>query len=105
MPLKRWFTTHGLPAWYSWLMVVGLTVVSNLLTLLVVLNLADNAIQNERIARETAATEAQAAGERSRRGLCLVIESQEEVFSDAVTPTGKKAGQAWRVLGEIFRCE
>jgi len=105
MPLRRWFSDHGLPAWYSWLAVVGLTVLSNLLTLVVVLNLSDNAVENERIARETAAAEAQAAAERSRRGLCTVIKTQEEVFSTPSSPTGLKAREAWHDLGNIFRCE
>jgi hypothetical protein len=105
MPLKRWFAAHHLPAWYSWLVVVGLTVLSNLLTLVVVLNLAGNAVENERRTREAAAAESQAAGEHSRRALCTVIQTQEEVFTNPSTPTGTKAADAWRDLGKIFRCE
>jgi hypothetical protein len=105
MPLKRWFIAHGLPAWYSWLTVVVLTVLSNLLTLLVVLNLSSNAVENERRARETAAAEARQSGEVSRRALCTVIKTQEEVFTSPSTPTGLKAADAWRDLGRIFRCE
>ena len=105
MPLKRWFADHGLPPWYSWLVVIGLTLASNLLTLVVVLNLSERAVTNERKAREAAAVESQESSERSRRGLCLVIQSQENVFTEASTPVGRKAADAWHDLGEIFRCE
>jgi hypothetical protein len=105
MPLKRWMTAHGLPAWYSWLAVVGLTVLSNLLTLLVVLNLAGNAVENERAAREESAAQARASGEINRRAFCLVVMTQEEVFQESTTPVGVKAREAWHDLGEIFRCE
>jgi hypothetical protein len=105
MPLKRWFAAHDLPPWYSWLVVIGLTVASNVLTLVVVTSLSNRAVENERSARVAAAEESRAATERSRRGLCLVIESQEGVFSDATTPVGRRAAEAWHDLGEIFRCE
>ena len=105
MPLKRWFTAHGLPPWYSWLVVIGLTLASNLLTLFVVLNLSERGVQNERRAREAAAEEATAAAERSRRGLCTVIKTQEEALAGASTPAGQRAVLAWHDLGEIFRCE
>lgn len=105
MPLKRWFESHGLPPWYSWLVVIGLTLSSNVLTLIIVLQLSGRAVESERAAREAAAAVAASAGEVNRRAFCLVIETQEEVFSDAATPVGRKAGAAWNELGKIFQCE
>lgn len=105
MPLKRWFAAHHMPTWYSWLVVVGLTVVSNVITLTIVLQISDRALRSERAAREQAAEQAHTAGETNRRAFCLVVQTQEEVFQGSQTPVGLKARDAWHELGEIFRCE
>jgi hypothetical protein len=70
-----------------------------------VTSLAQRAVENERAARVAAAEESKAAGERSRRALCTVIKTQESVFTEASTPVGLRAAEAWHDLGTIFKCE
>ena len=104
MPLKRWFREHGHPGWYSWVVVVGLTAASAALSVVVNLNLTQNAIENDRRAQAEADAKAQQLAEVNRRGLCGVFLAQERVFSEAESEVGKAAAKAWHDLAVTYRC-
>jgi hypothetical protein len=103
MPLRRWFTGHGMPGWYSWLVVVGLTVTSMGLALAVNITLTNRAISAERSARLS--NEQQS--EQARRATCLVVIAQDDAFTNPppATPAGRKAAAAWHYLRMTLRCD
>lgn len=51
-PLRGWMTTHGLPAWYSWVVVVLLPVMASMAVLVISLRVNERSIARERAARE-----------------------------------------------------
>lgn len=108
-PLRRWFIGHGMPGWYSWVVVVGLTVVSNVLVLMITLKSADRRVDAERAAREQAQMDAIAAQETARRATCRVVVAQDEAYSDPatppVTPAGRAAAKAWHELRVQLGCD
>lgn len=97
MPLRRWFTAHGLPAWWSWGVLVVLTAGSVGLNTVVSTRTAQRAVDADRTARQTAA-------EQSRGVVCLVVAKQEAVFREGRSEVERNAAQAWHDLGVIFGC-
>jgi len=91
MPLRK------LPGWWSWVVLVLFTAVNIALTITVTSNLSQRAIDADRKARAEASAQ-------SRSIVCLVVTTQENVFSEATSEVGKKAARAWHDLGELFHC-
>jgi hypothetical protein len=104
MPLRRWFREHGHPGWYSWVVVVGLTMASIGLSTVVNVNLTRRAIEADRQAQAEADRKAAAAAEAGRRTLCGVFLAQERVFTEAESDVGKAAAKAWHDLAVTYRC-
>lgn len=99
MPLRQWFTERGHPGWYSWLVVVGTSVTSSVLCLVLTLHATRASVERERQARIQSQTE-------GRRAACALIVAQDDAFSDTrpATPAGVKAARAWRDLRVQFKC-
>lgn len=98
MPLRRWFTAHQMPGWYSWVILFLLTIASIGISVLVNAKLAEKAIRQSQ-------QQAARQGEIVRHAVCLVVQAQEDVFSGSQTPTGEKARAAWHELRELFQCD
>jgi hypothetical protein len=97
MPLRRWFSGHGLPGWYSWIAVVLLTAISVGLNTVISLRVAHSAIENNERQRQ----------ESSRAALaifCTAARAQENVFRESQSEVGRKAAEAWHDLGVTFGC-
>jgi len=92
-----------MPGWYSWLVVVGLTVASMGAALAVNITLTNRAIAAERAAR--LANEQQSA--QARHATCLVVIAQDDAFTNPppATPAGRKAAKAWHYLRTTLRCD
>lgn len=97
MPLRRWFTTHGMPAWWSWVVLVVFTAGNIGLTFTVTNRLSRRAIEADRTARAEAA-------EQSRGVVCGLIVKQEAVFRSFDTENSKVAADAWHDLGITYGC-
>lgn len=104
MPLRRWFTSHDLPGWYSWVVVVGLTVSSIGLSTVVNLNATHHAVESERRAREQAVAERAKASAAALAVFCRMVITQEGVFSEAQSQVGRNAAKAWHDLGVTIGC-
>jgi hypothetical protein len=88
------------PRWYQALVVVGVSLLSVLLSVLVSLRSAERAIDADHRAREVAAAETRAA-------TCLVIVAQSEVYDGAepISEAGRRAEKAWRNLRTLLQCD
>jgi len=111
---------HGLPTWYSWVVLL-MTVVSCLgLSVTVSLVTAHRSVEAERRARlaaqqaadrnQLAAQEVADRNQRSARvAACQLIVAQDDAFSDATskptTSAGQRSALAWHNLRETFRCD
>lgn len=95
MPLRRWFAGHHLPSWYSWVVVVGLSLTTSGLSL---------AISISTIHRNQEAQRHQA--EQGRALTCSLVIAQDNAFSESApaTAAGKKAADAWHRLREQLAC-
>lgn len=101
MPLRRWFTGHGMPGWYSWVVVVGLTMTTSVLSIIICLQIAQRAVRAEQAARIEAA-------EAGRRQICRLAIAQDDAYSEPpgpVTQTGKAAARAWKDTRAYYRCD
>lgn len=100
MPLRAWFTERGHPGWYSWIVVVGTSLASSVLVLVVTLHLARASVERERQARIQ-------ASEEGRRTACVLIVAQDNAFTDSkpATEAGAAAAKAWRQLRVQFKCD
>lgn len=93
MPLRRWMEEHGHPGWYSWVVVVGTSIVSTGLALL----LAFQLVNAERMRRES-----------DRAALCEVIVIQDEAMKSPnrpITPAGKSLSRALSDLRTKYNCD
>ena len=86
-----------LPNWYSWVVLFAFTLGSIGISIVVNINLAERAIAADHKARADAAAQ-------SKSVVCLVVTTQENVFSQSTTDVGVKAAKAWHDLGILFRC-
>jgi len=96
-PLRRWFSRHGMPSWWSWVVLVLFTAGSVGLNTVVSTRTAERAVESDRAAREEAARVSLAV-------VCDVVIKQEAVFSDAQSEVGRSAAKAWHDLGVTYRC-
>lgn len=105
MPLRRWFVDHAMPAWWSWVVVLASLISLTAISILVSVHSADRAVQAERAARVSQAEESRRQTESSLSLVCVVVETQEQVFQNAESPVGQSAAKAWHDLGVLFKCE
>ncbi len=97
MPLRRWLTGHGLPAWWSWVVLVLFTAVSVGLNTMIATRTSQRAIEADRRARTETAQSSLAA-------LCDAVRSQEAVFREAQSEVGQNAARSWHALGVKYGC-
>lgn len=101
-PLRRWFTSHGHPGWYSWVTVVGTSVTSSALAVYLSVSVVSNDLERRQ-------AEQAAQAERGRLAVCRLIIAQDNALDDPSTPpatqAGRKAAMAWHNLREQFRCD
>lgn len=76
MPLRRFMTEHGLPSWYSWLVVVMLPIMASVLVLVVSLRVNERSIERERLARE-----------QTDAALCAVFAPIDDGYRKAPPPS------------------
>jgi len=104
MPLRKWFVQHGLPSWYSWLVVVGTNLLSSALVLVVCLTVTSRADRRT----EEALAQMRAGQEASRAAACTLVISQDEAFNGPgapePSPVGKRSALAWHNLRTVLRC-
>lgn len=95
------------PGWYSWTTLVGAQLLGVALTLMVVLTMADRAVNAERQARLAAQQETARQREQSRRITCALVTAQDDVYQDTppISAAGKKAAEAWHDLRVQFQCD
>ena len=96
MPLRRWMTEHGYPSWYSWVVVLGLNLLTLVLTIVVVLTINQRSIERERAARLA-----------SERALCAVVDIYVRAAQEAPPPTtayGKEIVKSMRDLRAALKC-
>lgn len=95
MPLRRWFAGHGLPSWYSWVVVVLLSITTSGLALIISINTIH---RNQEAQRRQA--------EQGRELTCSLVIAQDDAFTDPapVTAAGKKAAAAWHRLRVQLGC-
>jgi predicted PurR-regulated permease PerM len=108
-PLRRWMSQHGLPTWYSWV-VLMVTVLSCLgLSVMVSLTAAQRSVESERRARLAAQQESERNQRAGWAAACQLIVAQDDAFSDPaaqpVTEAGRKSAAAWHELRKTFRCD
>ncbi len=100
MPLRRWFTEHGMPSWYSWLAVVGTCLSLSAGAMWISIEKAQDAVEGERRARLIAA-------EDSRQASCVLVSAQVAAFRESAPATnaGRNAAKAWEELYIRFDCD
>lgn len=108
-PLRRWMSQHGLPTWYSWVVLFG-TVVSCLgLSVTVSLATAHRSVEAERRARLATQQESQRNQRAAWSAACQLIVAQDNAFHDPasrpVTSAGRASADAWRNLRKTFHCD
>jgi len=81
-PLRSWMTTRGLPAWYSWVVVVMLPVMASMAVLVVSLRVNERSIERERAAREA-----------TDQALCSVFAPLDDQYK--ATPPPTKSGKVF----------
>lgn len=96
MPLRHWFTEHGMPSWYSWLVVIGGCLTTLLVSVAISAQVNQRALERERAQRE-----------QGRASACTVIRRMVQAYEDPppATETGRNAAVAWRDLGRAFQCD
>jgi hypothetical protein len=108
-PLRRWFTEHHMPGWYSWVVVLGTSFMSLALSLLVSLQSAQRAVDAERAARVTQVQEQQRTNAEALRATCAVVIVQDGALNDPASPplsaAGKRAAEAWHNLRLALHCD
>jgi hypothetical protein len=95
-PLRRWMTSHGLPSWYSWAVVIGTSITSSVLVLIVSLNVNQRALERERQQR--------LAGQQA---WCGVIVTMDNAWRSAPPPTatGRQMAKGIAALRRQYRCD
>lgn len=95
MPFRRWFANHGLPSWYSWVVVVLLSITTSGASLAISIN---------SIHRQQEAQRRQS--EQGRAMTCTLVVAQDDAFADPppATPAGRKAAAAWHRLRQQLQC-
>lgn len=95
MPLRRWFAGHGLPSWYSWVVVVLLSITTSAASLIISINTIH---RNQEAQRRQS--------QQGRAMTCQLIIAQDNAFSETTpaTAAGRKAAQAWHSLREQLGC-
>jgi type II secretory pathway pseudopilin PulG len=79
-------TTRGLPAWYSWVVVVLLPIMASVGTLVISLRINTQSLERERVAREQAQQQTDAA-------LCAVFAPIDDGYR--ATPPATDSGKAF----------
>lgn len=98
-------TDHGHPGWYSWLVVIGGSIVSMLVAVGISISYGQRQLESERAQNVAAIERERAAREAGRAATCLVIRTMADVYDDPSTETGRKAATAWAALGRTFGCK
>lgn len=95
MPLRRWFAGHHLPSWYSWIVVVGFSLTTSGLALIISINTIH---RNQEAQRRQA--------EQGRELTCSLVVAQDDAFTDPAptSPAGKKVAAAWHRLRTELAC-
>lgn len=96
MPLRRWFAGHGLPSWYSWVVVVLLSITTSAVSLIISINTIH---RNQEAQRQQS--------QQGRAMTCQLVIAQDDAFTDPapVTAAGKKAAAAWHRLRVQLGCD
>jgi len=79
MPLRRWMTTHGLPSWYSWVVVVLMPIMASIAVLTIALRVNERSIDRERTAREQ-------AQQQTDEALCSVFAPIDDGYKNTAPP-------------------
>lgn len=99
-PLRKWFTEHGHPGWYSWMVVVGTSVTSAVLAILLSIHSSQRAVEAEREARLAAVDAERESRLASERALCDVV----SVFLDTnreARPDSKRSAIIAKKMGDL----
>lgn len=91
MPLKRWFVSHSMPGWYSWVVVVLLTSVSMGGALVISLTANQRSIEREQQARAEA-----------EQAICDLVSLYDKVYQQEppTTPTGVSIARGIKQFNE-----
>lgn len=95
MPLQRWFAEHGHPSWYSWVVVLGTSLTSSMLVLIVALHMNARSEDRERQARMD-----------SDLKWCSIVVSLDDGYEQTppTTATGKNLQRAIKDLRGQLPC-
>jgi hypothetical protein len=95
-PLRKVMTSHGLPGWYAWVIVLVTMILLSGGSMALSIRSAKRAIEADRQSREA-----------TRQATCAVVSAQREAFREVppVTQAGKKAAESWERLSRQLRCE
>jgi len=96
MPIRKVMTSHGLPGWYAWVVVLVTMILLSGGSMALSIRSANQAIEADRQSREA-----------TRRATCSVVSAQREAFREVppATNAGKKAAQSWELLSRQLGCE
>lgn len=99
-PLRKSMTNNGLPGWYSWVIVILMTVILSGGAMAIAIRTAGQAVEAERKARLESV-------ESTRKATCVVIRAQNSAYTDVPpsTAAGRNAAEAWAKLSVELRCE
>lgn len=94
-PLRKWMAEHGRPSWYSWVVVVGTSVLSSTLAIVVGIESAQRAVDAERSARL-----------QSEQALCSLVVVLDRAYKGTppTTPTGKEVAEGMAGLRATLQC-
>jgi hypothetical protein len=97
---------RGFPGLYAWLALLGTSLASVVLGMVVTFHLADRAVKAEQAAREQAQRSQAQQAEVGRQAACEMITAQDDVYRETppITAAGKNAAQAWHDLSIEFKC-
>lgn len=95
MPLRRWFAGHGLPSWYSWVVVVLLSITTSGAALAVSINSIHRQQEAQRRQQQ-----------QGRQMTCQLVIAQDNAFTESTpaTAAGRKAAIAWHQLRQQLGC-
>jgi hypothetical protein len=84
-PLRAWMTTHRLPSWYAWVVVVVVPVMVSMGVLVITLRVNERSVERERTARIA-----------SQQTFCQVFILLDSIYRQAAppTPAGKQIAAA-----------
>ena len=101
-PLRGWMREHGMPSWYSWVVVILVPIMASLAVLVVSLKVNERSLQRERQARETLAQ----AQEDSRQALCRMLVLLDDSYrrQPPTTPAGVELARAVSEARTLNRC-